>query len=330
MDAKAANGEIADSQNAVSGAKPTSLSPPSSEICTFFLESENSEHLLPLAKQISEFVSVLPESGMLISAEVGLNNTPFAALDSLLREMEDGKEASDLQAPHDYRKSMVSLSDQSLVPVSVSSPKPLNSQKAKKWDDQSAINLLDMNLSQSTILPSSSGAYPLAQHDDGIHRSSVYSMSVYSENSSNACGSKASSSEGSFSSNSMTGSPHAENAANASADKISQSHVPQVGASKSNESTDTLTPRPLQISASTSRSLTRSSLPHQVQTFFLDDSSTESKPSSPLSTHQSNESREVAQEKQYETSSELASCGSSEDIPESNNVTPAQSFIFYR
>jgi hypothetical protein len=278
------------------------------------------QHLLCLSDRSVGSTLFFQENDGLHSADVGQDQVPVDALDSLLCDMEAGKEASALQAPHDYRSSMVSLSNQSLVPVRVVLRRPQDSQKVETSNDRAATNNVDMNTSQITIQPSSPKGGIIAHHNSRASRSSAYSSSVYSEHSSTTTDTKERNTESSSSSETKARPLDPKDARGASADGITPKSTHPVDAHGSNLSPNTLTPRPLQLSQLTHASLIGNSPAHQCQTFLLDDSSSESKPSSPSTTHQSSESKGITKDKSFETSSDFASCGSSEDISESKIV----------
>jgi hypothetical protein len=277
-------------------------------------------HLLCLSDRSIGSTLFFQENYALNSADLGQDQVPVDALDSLLFDMEAGKEASSLKAPHGYRSSMVSLSDQSLVPIPVILPSPQDSQKVETSNDRAATNSVDMNASQITILPLSPKGGIIAHHNSGASRSSTYSSSVYSEHSSTTTDTKERNTEGSSSSETKARPLDPKDARGTSADGITPKSIHPVDAHGSNSSPNTLNLRPLQLSQSTHASIIGKSPAHQSQTFLLDDSSSESKPSSPSTTHRSSESRGITKGRSLETSSDFASCGSSEDISESKIV----------
>ncbi len=224
-----------------------------------------------------------------------------------------------LQAPHDYRSSMVSLSDQSAVPSPVHLGKHLHSQTVKRWNAQSVPNSLEMNASQARILPLSPQGCPIAKRNRRSSQGSDCTSSVYSELSTITPSTRGRNQEISSGPETQANSPSAIDARPASAHDTAVQDIDPGEARRSPKLPDVLSPRPLQLFQSTSINLTRTSLANQPETFLLDDSSSESKQSSPLCTRHSGGSVNITKEKQYKTSSEFAS-GSFENISEAGRV----------
>ena len=240
--------------------------------------------------------------------------------------METGKEASSLQAPHDYRKSMVSLSDKSLIPEPVHSRKPLDSNTVKIWDggsgDQADAKIVNMNASQSTNLAFLEDC-PRARHESRASRGSAYSSSVYSENSSatTECGAR----NRGRSFDSLIQSMSLEERKTRPTELTEKCSVP-VEALASNASPELITPRPFQLSQSTSINLIGNSLAPQMEPFFLESSLSEPKPSSASSKDRRSGYNDVANEIQSETDSGFVSSGSSENI---TGPTGVRSYVIF-
>jgi hypothetical protein len=231
--------------------------------------------------------------------------------------MEAGKEATDLQAPHDHRVSMVSLSDRTLVPTPVSPRKRLGSRPVKTCEEQCDGDKLDVNAAQPTIPSSSSGKGPFALHDGKSSHISAYSSSVYSENNSATTSTETKSCEKSPSCEIEAKFADPRNIpAN---DKISKCAVPMDERGLKAQLAS-LSPLPLQLSQTASIGLRRDSVPHQSETFLQDGSSSESKQSSRSSRHSSSGGDSALKENVYQISSETASSRSSEKPQELNRV----------
>lgn len=258
-------------------------------------------------------------------ADFDQNHVPFAALDSLLRDMETGKEASKILTPHDYRKSMVSLADQSLVPNPVNARKPLEPQTAETWNDQSDSNIFDRNAPQPASLPSPAERSLSPQHHYRASHVSAYSASIYSEDSS-ATTDGGTRNRASYSgSETQTKSPDARKTPK---DGLTENHSNPVGPHESGASTELLTPHPLEWSQPISVvSLTRNSPTHQTATFFLDKSLSESEHSSPSSASRDSGCKGDANENESDTGSAFVSSGSSESIADAKKV---RSCVFFR
>ena len=317
MEAKPANCENADAQTAVSLAKPTSLSQPPSDSRTF---SNGSEILLlPLAEQTGEYRTFRGRRGY-ISADDDRSHNPFNALDSLLMEMETETEAPNIEAPQEYRKSIFSLSDKSLVPKSVKLRKPPDPQSINLRNDQSGnhsdISALDINASQITIRRLPSTRNLSAQHEHMESCVSVYSSSIYSEQSA----------ESEVENENRTGFSIPENQSRTpntqeiSKDDILEEHTILLEDHTSNAEHNLLATRTLRPSRSTSDILIRDSHALQTKTFLLEHSPSESKTPSPSSVHRSSFSKHIVKKGRSETGSEVFIPESSESNLESKRV----------
>ncbi|KAF7507224.1 hypothetical protein GJ744_010782 [Endocarpon pusillum] len=319
MEANPANCENADAQTAVSVAKPTSLSQPFSDSCTFSNRSELL--LLPLAEQIGEYRTFRGRRGS-ISADDDRSHNPFNALDSFLLEMETETEASNMEVPQEYRKSIFSLSDKSMVPKSVQLRKPPDPQSVTLPNDPSGnhsdINALDMNASQITIRRLASTGNLSAQHEYRGSSGSVYSSSIYSEQSAESEVKDENRAGFSIPGNQSRN----PNAQEISKDDIPEQHTILLEDHTSNAEHNLLATRPLRPSRSTSDVLIRDSRTLQTKTFPLEHSPSSSKAPSPSSIHQSSFSKSILKEGRSETGSEVFNLESSESNLESKRVAP--------
>jgi hypothetical protein len=255
----------------------------------------------------------------LIFVAIHQDSSPFAALDCLLQDIEAGKEASDLEAPHEYRHSMVSLSDQSVVParVSLRHKKLQGSQKVKTCNTLSAANISDTETLQSSSLPSSPTISLAVGVDHRASCVSTYSSSVYSEQSSATTSTRARRWETSISETKarFLGSE------GTAADGITFKQPEAVGNHYSDSSAVVLTQEPLQLSQTKKLGLRKSSLTYHTETFLLDDSSSESKPPSQPSARKNSYSKGDPNEEDDKTSSAFASSESSENPQDQKTVS---------
>lgn len=317
MEAKPAKCENADAQTVVSLAKPTSISQPSSDSRTFPNRSE--VLLLPLDRQIGEYRTFRGSRGS-ISADDDRSHNPFNALDSLLLEMETETQASNMEVPQEYRKSMFSLSDKSMVPESVQLRKPPEPQSINLRNDRSGnhsdTSTLDMNASQITIRRLPSTGNLSTQHEYRGSCGSAYSSSIYSEQSAK---SEVENENGPGFSIPKARSRN-PNAQEISKDDIPEEHTILLKDITSNAEHDLLTTRPLRPSRSTGDILTRDSHTLQTKTFLLEHSPSESKTPSPSSVYQSSYSKSIVKEGRSEIGSEVPILESSESNLESKRV----------
>jgi hypothetical protein len=329
MDAEPVSHDFADTQNAVSGAKPLSPSPLSpSQSRSFSTQHEEVLPSLPVDGETGEFGSVLPQVDCLILADLSEDHIPFTALDSLLRDMENGKGLSRLHVPVDYRKSMVNLSDQSLVPKPVNPRKQSSPHAAGTWTDQSDAKSLNEKPSLCTILPASPNKHSPARQDNLNFPVSASSSSVDSEHSSGGSKPEARILENSLSTEEPT---RCSKGSESSADAVSTERGRPCQVQGSNSTPDQLDSEPLQRSEPTSADLTGNSPTCQTGTFLLDDSSTESTPLSPLSIYRSSASESLAKKNQSDTCSVLASSSSrsSGKVSELETVRPCHDNHYY-
>ena len=244
---------------------------------------------------------------------------PFITIDSLLHEMETGEEATDLHVPHEYRESMVSLSDQSLIPTPVSPRKRPGSAAVKIGEGRGVAENPDTGAAKSTIPSSSPKRDHIARHNRQPSYFSKHSSSVYSDSSSASTSAKTRYHESSYSYESTA---RSSNPKSNSVDDTLPEHAKAADIQDLKPSIVALAPQPLQLSERTKSSLEGNSVAHQSKTFLLDSSSSEFKPSTPSSGQQSSRVDRAGKEKLYETGSEYASSGSSESVEEPNKVRP--------
>ena len=231
--------------------------------------------------------------------------------------MEAGIDATALQAPHDYRESMFSLSDRTLVPTPVSAPKCLGSQQIRECEEHCVAAEFDMNAAQSTTLSSSSEAHRVARHDRKTSHLSAYSSSVYSEKSL-----ATTSSETRIVRKPLTGEQgvNSTGSHNASADNIELKFALSVGERELKEPLASSAPQPLQLSPKESIGLRRDSVQYQNEKSFVKGSSSEVKRSSWPSRHSTTSFDCAVKEDVRRSSLETDSSGNSEKTQEPDKV----------
>ncbi len=322
MEMKTLSCENAEAQSAVSCAKTRPISPPSSDGGTFCHRSGTPQHLL---SQIGNTGGLHRSSSCCarqnsISADNDRSHSPFNALDSFILEMESKMEQANLDAPQGYRNSIISRSDQSLVPKSVSLWKPPDPQSINLRHDQSNNHLdisdLDLNMSQVTIRPPPITKNPRPEYMESCV--SVYSSSIYSDQSDE--------SEAANEIRAGSSSPETQyrslDAEEISQDGTLEEHTVLLEHRASNAKHALPNTTPLRPFRSTSDLLTRDSHPLQTKTFLLDHSPSESKSPSLSSVHQSGSSNGIVKEGRSVTGSEIFSLDSSESNSESKRVRP--------
>lgn len=243
--------------------------------------------------------------------------------------MELGKEASDLHVPHGYRKSMISLSEKSLVPTAVTPRRTVHPPKVKVRNHLSNDSGVEMKALEPTAMASSIESGSSTQHDHAS-RVSAYSSSVYSDHSSATTGAETRSRDSSSGSTAHARSSAATEEQRNSTNESSLKLAHPLEVRHLNVSNNALTQQPLKLFQPTETGLTRNSLALQTETFLMDGSSSESKASSPLSQTQSCNSKSIEKDRQYGTSFEDPISGSSEIMSESRRVgrhTDSHSYV---
>ena len=240
--------------------------------------------------------------------------------------METGKETSDIRAPHDYRKSMVSLSDQSLIPNPVRARKSLEPQTDtdETPDDKLNPNIADLNAAQPNSLPLSVERSHNAQHNCQEYRLSAYSASVYSEDSLAVTDDGGSRNyERHSSSERRTKSPDAKEA---STDVVKEKLANPVESYKSTASPELLTSRSLRPPEPTSvhtTSTTSDSPTHETVTIFLEESFSKPKqPTLPPTPRESQCKSDANGSGSDEGSAFVSSGSSSDDVTNAKIVRP--------
>jgi hypothetical protein len=319
MEAQTLSGEAPETRNLDTNAKPIYPTPAfASQSRTFFEQSERPSPPLSRATQIGEiseigeFRVVLRQIQHLTLQDLDQKHATSTALDSLLHDMETGKETSDIRAPHDYRKSMVSLSDQSLIPNPVKARKSLEPQTdMDKTDDKLNSKIADLNAAQPDSPPLPTERSHNTPHDCREYRLSAYSASVYSEDSLPVTHDGRSRNRESYSSpESRTKNPDAKEASN---DVLTEKQAAPVESYEPTASPELLTSRSLKSSEPISVRTTSDSPTHETITIFLEESLSKPKQSTLPPAPRESQCKGEANESGSDEGSAFVSSGSSSD-----------------
>lgn len=242
--------------------------------------------------------------------------------------MEAGKEASDIKAPHDYRKSMISLSDKSLVPIPMTPRKTLHSPPIKTCNNPVTDNGVETDAAQSEVVYRSFKGTSSVGHGYPSC-ASAYSSSVYSDHSVGTPGARTSSRER-FSDAAIQARLRSANEKRcASANEPSLKHTCPLHINDLKSLTEAPARRSLEPAQPTEVGLTRNSVTHPPEMSLLNDSSSESEASSPSSTKQSCDFIEHMEHKLYRRSSEFSNPVSSENVSDSKRVSTSAKYLCF-
>jgi hypothetical protein len=213
---------------------------------------------------------------------------------------------------------MISLSDQSLIPNPVKARKSLEPQIDDTQDDRSDSNIADLQVAQPIVLPLPAERSSNTQHDHRASNLSVYSASIYSDDSlaiSDDGGTRHH--ESHSSSESQTKTPDAKDT---SKDVLTEKQTKPVESNKFTASPGLLTSGPPVLAEVTSVNFTSDSPTHQTVTFFLEGSLSKANHSTSPPTRRESQCKSDANESGSDAGSALVSSGSSDDIPDAKKV----------
>jgi hypothetical protein len=239
--------------------------------------------------------------------------------------METGKETSEIRAPHDYRRSMVSLSDQSLIPNPVKARKSLEPQTDtderpdERPDDKLDSEIADVHAELPGSLPLPVGRSHNTQQNCREYCLSAYSSSVYSEDSLAVTDDGGSRNHESYSSSESR--TKSSDAKEISTDVLLEKQAHPVESYKPTASPPSLGSRSLKPSEQTNVRNNSDSPTHQTVTIFLEESFSKPKPPTLPPTPKESQCKSDANESgSDESSAFVSSVSSSADVADAKTV----------